>query len=61
MSNKVTQHLTIEGLVTVFRKGLQALTGVFEEVRLPWKEPDAYDEWDNVAQALYYATVGSAV
>lgn len=56
-----TRQLSIEKLFGVFHTGLIALVPIFESAELTWKEPDAYDEWDTVAAALYKSIIGSAV
>lgn len=36
-----------------FRSALLALLPAVERVGIPWKRPDAYDEWDDIATALF--------
>lgn len=36
-----------------FRGALLALVPMVERVGIPWKRPDAYDEWDAIASALF--------
>jgi hypothetical protein len=40
-----------------FRAGLLGLVPCFERVGIPWKRPEAYDEWDNSATAVYQALI----
>jgi hypothetical protein len=49
--------MTITELVMNFRDGLLGLVPCFEHVRIPWKRPEAYDEWDNCAAAIFQALV----
>lgn len=44
---------TINSLMAAFRKALRAVVPVAEEIGIPWREPDAYDDWDAVANGLY--------
>jgi len=49
--------MTITDLVMNFRAGLLGLVPCFERVAIPWKRPEAYDEWDNCAAAVFQALV----
>lgn len=49
--------MTITELVMNFRDGLLGLVPCFENVGIPWKRPEAYDEWDNCAAAVFQALV----
>ncbi len=49
--------MTITGLVSNFRNGLQGLLPSVERVGLRWRRPDAYDEWDHLVAAVYEALV----
>lgn len=49
--------MTITELVMNFRAGLLGLVPCFEHVGVPWKRPEAYDEWDNCAAAVFQALV----
>ncbi|MBN1344626.1 MAG: hypothetical protein JXQ73_18185 [Phycisphaerae bacterium] len=49
--------MTVTDLVMNLHAALRALVPCVERVGLPWKRPDAYDEWDNIAAALYQALV----
>lgn len=49
--------MTITELVMNFRDGLLGLVPCFEHVGIPWKQPEAYDEWDNCAAAVFQALV----
>jgi hypothetical protein len=48
-------------LLAIFRSGLLALLPVMEAARIPWKEPNAYDPWEDIAQTLYSSIIGSCV
>ena len=49
--------MTVTELVMNFRDGLLGLVPCFERARIPWKRPEAYDEWDNCAAAVFQALV----
>ncbi len=48
---------TITELISNFRAGLLGLIPSVERVGVPWKRPDAYDEWDRLVAAAYRALV----
>ena len=43
----------VERLMSIFRDSLLALIPHLEAARIPWREDEAYDEWDNIAGALF--------
>ncbi len=49
--------MTVTELVVNFRTGLLGLLPAVERVEMPWRPSDAYDEWDDLAQAVYEALV----
>ena len=49
--------MTITELVANFRAGLLGLLPAVERVKMPWRPSDAYDEWDELTQAVYEALV----
>lgn len=61
MSETAPRTITIESVMRNFRDSLRAVIPMFEKVELPWKEPDAYDQWDDVATALYNGLVATTV
>lgn len=40
-------------LIKVFRNSLLDLIPHLEAVRVPWREEEAYDEWDNITTVLF--------
>ena len=44
-----------------FRAALRAVIPMVEKAGVPWKRPDAYDEWDSVATALFESLVVAAL
>jgi len=49
--------MTITELMLNFRAGLLGVLPAVEAVHIPWKRPDAYDEWDAVAASIFQALV----
>lgn len=49
--------MTVNEILANFRQTLIALTPAFQKVNIPWRNPDAYDEWDHVASGLFNALV----
>ena len=49
--------MTVTELLLNFRQALLAIVPAAERVALPWRRPDAYDDWDEIASALYRALV----
>ena len=43
--------------MTQFRAALLAVIPALENVKIPWREEEAYDEWDRVASALFHSIV----
>jgi hypothetical protein len=44
-------------LIGLFKQGILALTPIAERAHMPWKEPDAYDDWDHICRAVYRSFV----
>lgn len=40
-------------LLAIFRGALLAIIPWIEKAKIKWKEGDAYDDWDNIADSLY--------
>lgn len=51
MTNKWST--TVTELLGVLRQALAAVVPAVEAVRIPWREGEAYDDWDNIAACLY--------
>jgi hypothetical protein len=49
---------SVDELIDVFRQGLLALIPVAERAQVTWRYPDAYDDWDELAESLYGVFVG---
>lgn len=44
---------TLTELLGVLRQALAALVPVAEKARIPWRDGEAYDDWDAIAACLY--------
>ena len=49
--------MRIAALIRNFRAGLIGLLPSVERVGIPWRRPDAYDDWDDMATAVYHGLV----
>lgn len=49
--------MKVSAAVMNFRDALAGLVPAFDRAGIPWKRPDAYDDWDAVASALFSALV----
>lgn len=45
--------MTVDDLVANFAKALRRLLPAVNRLGIPWKRPDAYDEWDSLAAATF--------
>jgi hypothetical protein len=48
-------------LLGIFREALLAIIPWLEKAKIKWKEGEAYDDWDNIAEALYKNIVCSSL
>jgi len=48
---------TITELIGIFRESLEALIPAMEKARIPWREGEAYDDWDEIANTLFKSIV----
>lgn len=44
---------TITELLGTLRQALTVLVPVAEKIRMPWRDGEAYDDWDAIAECLY--------
>ncbi|GGO40280.1 hypothetical protein [Deinococcus humi] len=54
-------HVTVNELITVFRDALIALIPSLEQARIPWRDSEAYDDFDKIARTLFETYVLSAL
>jgi hypothetical protein len=45
--------MTVTETLLNFRRALLGVIAPVERVNIPWRRPDAYDEWDTIASALF--------
>lgn len=43
----------VDHLLETFRSGLRALIPVADAAKIPWREGEAYDDWDSLADRLF--------
>ena len=51
------KHISIDKILDIFRESLLQLVPKAEELGIPWKEGESYDEWDEICQVLYKSFV----
>ena len=56
-----TDRFQVAELLHIFRAGLLALIPVMDRARIPWREGEAYDPWENIERTLYSSIIGSCV
>ena len=59
MSNNWKTSVT--ELLAIFRGALLAIIPWLEKAKIKWKEGEAYDDWDNIAESLYKNIVCSSL
>jgi len=52
---------SVNELLSIFRGALLSLIPWLEKARINWKEGETYDDWDNIAEALYENIVCSSL
>jgi len=52
---------TVSGLVLIFRDALAALVPHMERAKLPWREGEAYDEWDEISEVIFDKIVAQSL
>jgi hypothetical protein len=48
---------SVDELLGLFRDAMSALIPIAERAHMPWKEPQAYDDWDAICRAIYRSIV----
>lgn len=54
-------HEQVDRLLEIFRDGLRALIPVANAARIPWREGEAYDDWDSLADRLFEVFVKNPI
>ena len=57
MANEIMWKTSVTELLDIFHESLLTLIPIMERAHLPWKEPDSYDEWDNITETLFQVLV----
>lgn len=57
----VTWNTSTTEILTIFRDAILALIPTFEKAKIAWKEGEAYDDFDNIVEALYSNIVCSSL
>lgn len=52
---------SVNELLRVFRTALRSLLPAMEAARIPWKDGETYDDWDEIAQVLYRNVVARSL
>lgn len=52
---------SVNELIFIFRGALIAIIPWLEKAKIKWKEGEAYDDWDNIAESLYRNVVCSSL
>jgi hypothetical protein len=53
MASEERWATSVRDLVLNFRDALAALTPYMDRVKIGWRDAEAYDDWDEIAQGLY--------
>jgi hypothetical protein len=56
-----TWHTTVSELMGAFRRALVALVPSMDAARIPWRPPNAYDDWEEIAACLYKNVVTRSI
>lgn len=59
MSNNL--KISVTELFAIFKGALLAIIPWIEKAKIKWKEGEAYDDWDNIADSLYRNIVCSSL
>jgi hypothetical protein len=52
---------SVTELLGIFRGALLAIIPWIEKAKIKWKEGEAYDDWDNIAESIYQNIVCSSL
>lgn len=52
---------TVTALLGILRQALAALVPIAAQARVPWRDGEAYDDWDAIAECLYDNLVVRAI
>jgi hypothetical protein len=57
MKHEEIWETSVHELVSAFQNALIALVPVADSIRMAWREPESYDDWDQIAECLFRAIV----
>ena len=52
---------SVDELFLLFSDAMRVLIPIAERARMAWKEPDAYDDWDHICEAIYRSIVINSI
>jgi hypothetical protein len=52
---------SVKALIELFRAALLLLLPTMDKAHIPWREGEAYDDWDEIAEVLYRNIVGRSL
>lgn len=58
---ETTWQTDVGTLVGLYQKALSVLVPIADEVRIPWSEESAYDDWDAIAEVLFEQIVHRSI
>jgi hypothetical protein len=61
MAQDTRWRTSISELMAVHRDALKAIAPIAERVKMSWREPDSYDDWNDIAQSLYKSFVLNSI
>lgn len=57
----MNRTITLNELLLNFRNALVSLVPYLENIQIPYKEEEAYDEWDRISETLYEELVINSI
>jgi len=61
MPNHKRLLIDINEGMRIYQSALRALLPAIEEAQIPWREPDNYDDWDDIAAVLFRSIILNAI
>lgn len=52
---------SVDELIKLFGDAIRALIPIAERARMHWREPDAYDDWDHICEAIFQSIVIASI
>jgi hypothetical protein len=57
MSSQAKWTTSLDALIRVFGDAIRTLVPIAERAHMRWKEPDSYDDWDHICEAIFRSIV----